>query len=409
MKKMLVILSIMFCIGVITSAILAGYIYYNELKTYTDYDKQDLNNSALDNVYIDSVIPIQIEQTQGNGYVEFSQTYVDLLGFAPQYQLNITTKGKDSYIKLIQKKEIGLWLGMQDNTARLTIYLPQKAYETLRIHNERGYFQHYSEEYVLSLENIDIANLNIDIHAADIRLKGNYDHVEVDMNRGSLEMQSDSPAELEVDGDIKTNLLGEYKNISLINQNGNRVDINTSKPTYLKIRGNNLEIKARGQYDKIMIDGYQNMIDAKSDSICKLSIEGENNNITANGAFKEMTFDTSSSEIDLQATVIPRYIKIFGEYLDTVSVTLPSNIPGFEVKYAVKDQYTKDDMDEAYYNEAYLSEMEKTIFSDYSVTQNVSPSGEVTYVFGDGSTPILFNCNPQFDLKVIDGGYSSQK
>ena len=52
MKKWLITLSIVALLGVISSATLAGHVYYNELKTYEDYDKKELSEKALQNIYI---------------------------------------------------------------------------------------------------------------------------------------------------------------------------------------------------------------------------------------------------------------------------------------------------------------------------------------------------------------------
>ena len=55
MKKWLITLSIIVVLGTISSATLAGHVYYNELKTYEDYDKKDLSLENLKSIYIKSM------------------------------------------------------------------------------------------------------------------------------------------------------------------------------------------------------------------------------------------------------------------------------------------------------------------------------------------------------------------
>ena len=60
MKKLLITFSIIFGVGFIASAVIAGQVYYKELNAYTDHAKEKLDINALQNVYIDSQVPVQI-------------------------------------------------------------------------------------------------------------------------------------------------------------------------------------------------------------------------------------------------------------------------------------------------------------------------------------------------------------
>ena len=80
MKKWLISLSVIFGVGFITSVILAGKVYYSDLQTYEDYDKQIINVQNLENLYIDSDVPVEVQVTDGEPYAEFSQTFTDLVG-----------------------------------------------------------------------------------------------------------------------------------------------------------------------------------------------------------------------------------------------------------------------------------------------------------------------------------------
>lgn len=393
MKKWLIIFSVICGISFIVSAAIAGQVYYKELNTYTDYDKQELDIDALQSIYIDSQIPIHVEVTEGKPYVEFNQSFIDLLGMAPEFELAIKTKGNSTYIDLEQIKETTIYLGVQEDMASLTVYLPQKAYDTIQIRNNR--YKYYSEsvDHIINLENIDAKNINIDVVYSEVNLKGNYEQVLAHMDSGILEVHSNQPTQLEIAGNVKTNLTGQYESIDIEDVYNKEIYVDSEIPTYIRLETNHSDIKLRGKYDKINLEGYSNTIDAKSDSVCKIMIENEDGYINLNGAFEEIVVnDGEQASIDIQTTVIPECIKILGYVTDPVTLTLPSNIKGFEIKYLGNDQY----------------EEWNKVLSEFNVVEGISQKGEKIYTYGDGAIPITIDANSDFKLEIIDGGYSSE-
>ncbi len=400
MKKWLIIFSIIFGIGFITSAVIAGQVYYKELNAYTDYDKQDLDINALQSIYIDSQIPVQVEVTQGKPYVEFSQSFTDLLGMAPEFELEVKTKGNSTYVNLEQTKEITVYLGIQEDKASLTVYLPQKAYDTIQIkNNEYSYYSKYRDNNI-NLEDIDVKKFEIDMEYSEVKLKGSYEQISAHINSGILEIHSNQPAQLEVQGRVKANLTGQYQGIDIQDIENREIYVESEIPTNIKLSSNYSNIKLRGKYDKINVAGYSNSIDAKSDSVCKITVEDESSIINLNGAFKEIALNGERASIDIQTTVIPEYIKLLGYVTEPVNLTLPSNIQGFQVKYLSNNQ-TED-----YYDDYY--EDRNKVLSEFDVIEGISPKGEKTYTYGDGSTPITLEADSDSRLEIIDGGYSSE-
>ncbi|ADZ81792.1 hypothetical protein [Cellulosilyticum lentocellum] len=400
MKKWLIIFSIIFGIGFITSAVIAGQVYYKELNAYTDYDKQDLDINALQSIYIDSQIPVQVEVTQGKPYVEFSQNFTDLLGMAPEFELEVKTKGNSTYVNLEQTKEITVYLGIQEDKASLTVYLPQKAYDTIQIkNNEYSYYSKYRDNNI-NLEDIDVKKFEIDMEYSEVKLKGSYEQISAHINSGILEIHSNQPAQLEVQGRVKANLTGQYQGIDIQDIENREIYVESEIPTNIKLSSNYSNIKLRGKYDKINVAGYSNSIDAKSDSVCKITVEDESSIINLNGAFKEIALNGERASIDIQTTVIPEYIKLLGYVTEPVNLTLPSNIQGFQVKYLSNNQ-TED-----YYDDYY--EDRNKVLSEFDVIEGISPKGEKIYTYGDGSTPITLEADSDSRLEIIDGGYSSE-
>ena len=396
MKKWLIIFSIIFGIGFITSAVIAGQVYYKELNAYTDYDKQDLDINALQSIYIDSQIPVQVEVTQGKPYVEFSQSFTDLLGMEPEFELEVKTKGNSTYVNLEQTKEITVYIGIQEDKASLTVYLPQKAYDTIQIkNNEYSYYSKYRDNNI-NLEDIDVKKFEIDMEYSEVKLKGSYEQISAHINSGILEIHSNQPAQLEVQGRVKANLTGQYQGIDIQDIENREIYVESEIPTNIKLSSNYSNIKLRGKYDKINVAGYSNSIDAKSDSVCKITVEDESSIINLNGAFKEIALNGERASIDIQTTVVPEHIKLLGYVTEPVNLTLPSNIEGFQVKYLGNNQ-----------TEDYYEDRNK-VLSEFDVIEGISPKGEKKYTYGDGSTPITLEADSDSRLEIIDGGYSSE-
>ena len=396
MKKWLIIFSIIFGIGFITSAVIAGQVYYKELNAYTDYDKQDLDINALESIYIDSQIPVQVEVTQGKPYVEFSQSFTDLLGMAPEFELEVKTKGNSTYVNLEQTKEITVYIGIQEDKASLTVHLPQKAYDTIQIkNNEYSYYSKYRDNNI-NLEDIDVKKFEIDMEYSEVKLKGSYEQISAHINSGILEIHSNQPAQLEVQGRVKANLTGQYQDIDIQDIENREIYVESEIPTNIKLSSNYSNIKLRGKYDKINVAGYSNSIDAKSDSVCKITVEDESSIINLNGAFKEIALNGERASIDIQTTVVPEHIKLLGYVTEPVNLTLPSNIEGFQVKYLGNNQ-----------TEDYYEDRNK-VLSEFDVIEDISPKGEKIYTYGDGSTPITLEADSDSRLEIIDGGYSSE-
>ena len=405
MKRWLAILSITFVISFIWCAVLAGRVYYQDLKTYTDYDKKELDPKALDNVYIRSYIPVDIYPTQGKPYAEFNQSFVDLVGLAPQYELKVEQKGGNTYINLDQMKEMLLSLGVKENQAKLSVYLPQMAIDSLSVQDLNWFYYDRTPE-IINLEGIDIKNLDLKLNHAEVTLDGKYDKVNLRLSRGKLTMNAKSPVYLYTQGDIEQTLEGQYEKV-IVDGNGQPISMNSTISSDVKISNYASTITLKGKYNKINIIGNENNVDIHSDSICRLITSGENNVINGTGPFQEISVSEGDSEVELQSNMIPNKVQLAGSYTDTrMTLILPSNIPGFTVRYVGNETGFSKDEYEVYKN--YLLDT-KYIQSDFKLESSVSDRSELLYTYGDGSMPITLDSDNQVSLEVLDGGYSSAK
>lgn len=412
MKKWLIILTVIFVVGGITSATLAGYIYYNELKTYEDYDKRELRDAALENVYIKTSVPVEIHPTKGQPYVEFTQKYTDIVGFAPKYKLNIEEKEDTTYIDLQQIKDMSISLGVKEDKASLVVYLPEKDIKKLSVENSiYGYY--YRTKQVIDLEKINIAELDLDVENSEMKLNGRYEKINISAHASTINMQSQIPAEVRISGVGKQNLSGQFKRI-VIKDNAYEVNINSENESSVELECSSSQIRLEGKYEKIDVNCDNSTIDVRSESICKLSTNGRNNTINADGAFEVIRLEEDEANVEVKTTMIPKSIEMKGETDNSkFNLVLPSNISGYTLSCTsfreeyYNDYYTDKEYEENFYEINKRIEQECYFRSDFESIEKEENKGEIAYKYGDGKIPIALNVTRNVKLNINDGGYSS--
>jgi len=412
MKKWFIILTIIFFTGCISSATLAGRIFYKELKTYEDYDKKDLQVQALENIFVDSDVPVEIHPTTQAPYVEFSQSFIDLVGIAPEYQLEVQEKGNSTYINLNKIEDVLIWLGVKENKAKLNLYLPEGDINKLKV---EAYGNDIRNEHrsTINLDKINVKDVDIDTYHTDIILDGAYEKVNIQADSNSLNMKSTIETTLYTTGRMEQNLSGKFKKISIEGNHG-AINIDSTNISSVEIENYYGSINLTGQYELISLKGEGNDIDLSSQVECKLITEGQANRIHANGPFKAITLEEGGSEIEVQTTIVPKKITMLEEARQSnLILTLPSNIPGFILRY-VDEEYNEyayyDDlgyMDDEYIRAEQSKNDIKNVKSEFEPINETNKNGQLIYQYGNGDTCILLNRNSGLTLELIDGGYSS--
>lgn len=409
MKKCLAILSIIFLVSFISSAVLAGKVYYEELKTYTDYQNEPLDINALDNIYIKSSVQVDVFPTAGKPYVEFTQTYIDLVGVTPKYDLRVEKKDKSTYIELDQTEDVMISLGVKKDEAKLEVYLPQKQIDQLNIEN-KNYIYMPSREQTINLQGIDIKQLVMDVFYSDISLDGKYEDVKVSTHGGSLKMKSKEPALLSTEGSMEQDLTGQFESIT-ISGSGRYVNINSEKACDVKIRSYDSMLTLKGSYSNIDLSGDNNHIDLNSETPCKLVTDGENNITSGVGAFEIIDLNEISSQIELKTTMIPKKLQLDKAVDSTdIRLTLPANIPGLNIRYDYSKNcdFYDNDYDSEDEEEKIASDL-RSITSDFELESYKSDKGEIGYSYGDKSIPIILTRGRNISLEIIEGDYNSVK
>ncbi len=400
MKKWLIALSIICGVSLISTAVLAGRVYYEELEVYTDYDKRELEASALNNIYINSSIPIEVYPTTGKPYVEFNQTFSDIMGMAPEYELMVSKKNDSTYIELKEIKDVFFWFGVREDKAKLSVYLPQSTINRLSIQDE-GYVNYRREKPIINLEGINVNELDVSTHVGEFILDGHYQKVNIS-SEGSIRLNSKSPAEVSIHQSMDQHLTGEFKKIKILNYDSSYITIDSNSASQVEIESSHGQIDLRGNYSKVELEGIYNDIDLRSDSLLELVTNGNNNTITANGPFKEMSFNEQGTQLEIKTTTVPDRLNFDQESTNNeINLTFPSNIPGFKVKY-----YTE------YYGveefEHHINEMisRGDLRSDFELAKEKVGENELVFTHGNGALIMALNIEMN-TLQIIDGGYTS--
>lgn len=399
MKKWLIILITIFGIGFISSAILAGQVYYEDLQHYTDYEKKSLQAESLENIYIKSAIPVEIYPTSEIPYVEFNQSFINLVGSAPEYELSIETKGENTYIELNKIKEVYLSLGIKENRAQLSIYLPQTTINRLSISNNM-YFSYKHNKQVVNLEGIHVNEVIADMNEAEFILDGDYQKININVLKGQMNLKSTNAVQLVTQGDIEQYLVGVFDKI-YIKDNSKDITVDSNDTNSIDINSYYSNINLKGSYSSIKLDGNYNRIDIESESICKLYTDGYNNFINGNGAFNIMNLSEKGSQIEIQTTVIPTNFNFGGDTSNSIfNLTLPSNIPGLMIRYLSDNT----EMNQLEYDEDSSFEL----LSDFSLEKVKGEKNEQMFIYGNSACQILINGNQENRLEIRDGVYNSR-
>ena len=409
MKKCLIILSIIFGMSLISTAVLAGKVYYTEERVYEDYDKKELDSAFLQNVYINSAVPVNVYVTKDKPYVEFNQKFVDLTGCVPEFELKVETRPEATYIDLNMTKDIYLWLGVKENQQELSVYLPQQVIEKLNIQGNAYY--HSGKRTTVNLDGVDIQDLEIAMDDADVILDGNYEKISLIMAIGSATITSHTPAQLYTQGSIKQDLKGQFKKITIEN-NWKNINIESTYETKVSIDARRAEIFLNGKYKEITLQGDHNTVDILTDTKCQLNTQGNDNMINTSGSFDSIDMNEAISDIAIKADQMPKKMKFASRGRESnVKLTLPSNVKGFSVKYKTIDRDYGIMEDEEELNR-YLNELvnQIDIESDFMLETTAPSQKEFVYTYGTGETPIVVEreYEEQAKLEIIDGGYTSK-
>lgn len=415
MRKWLIALAIIFGASFITSASLAGKVYYQGGMVYTDHDNKPLDLTNIDKIYIKSDIPVTIKPTTGEPYAEFNQSCETFFGDNEKLELTVASKDKNCHINLLQVQESKFNFGKRRNKKALTVYLPVKALDTLDV-DYVGYRDVYHTEEI-DLTGFDIKNLRIEQHWTDVKLDGNYENINLITGGAStININSKQQANVELNGSARYELKGSFKTLELINGTPlvlmeqckvEKMNVDADVRTFVmndctieELEGeiSDSEIKFTGECKKVNISGNNNTINLQTSTLCDVAIKDHYGNVTLDGPFNAINIEGEAAVVDIK-TIKPQSIKVKGEDNQT-TLNLPANIAGFKVMCMSEelnggesiDQYTTYDVNEEERDE--LSEASSKILSEFKLTEKEKN----IYTYGDGSSRIMIRVGKSFNI-----------
>lgn len=401
MRKWLVALTVIFCVSFIISASLAGKVYYQESMVYTEHDKKSLDLTNINSIYINSDIPVTIKPTTGEAYAEFNQSYENILGDKPMFELKVENKDKACRINLTQTKEVNLNFGIKRNEKSLVVYLPVKELETLKV-DYNGFRDVYNIEEI-DLTGFNIKNVEIKQHWTDVKLDGNYENINLITGGASeIDIKSKKQANVKLNGSANYKLEGLFKTLDIIHADGKPIIMNDCKVEQVNIEADSSEIQFEGEYTKVKVLGDNNIINLQTSTLCDVTIENNYGEVVLDGPFNNVNIDGEAVVADIQ-TINPKSIKVKGEENQT-TLNLPTHIAGFKLMCMAEelndgesiDQYTVYDVNEAYEGES--SEASSKILSEFKLTEQ----NKNIYTYGDGSSRIMIRVGKS--LNILESG-----
>lgn len=387
MKKWIIILSLVFVGSITASAAIAGDLYYKGMQVYTDEERKELDSNALENIDIESDIPVNIVQTEGKGYVEFKQTFADVLGNPPTYSLEVEAVGDTSYIRVDEQSSPDIWLFVKAQEAQCTIYLPKDKINRLNIKNKEGIER---GSLSLNLKGVDINELYIETRYGNIVLEGNYKEIAINQDYGDIQILSKAPAQVVIEGSSDVRLEGKYSTIDVDgNYQRNDVWIRSEIPSDVSVETNG-DIKLDGSYKTIEVrSSDSNRMTINSDTLCQVNLSANHGEIYLDGAFEKLVIDVEGGSFYANHTVAPERVNITGN-LNDIKFLLPSNIKGFEI-----------------INQSNFYNGEDSIVSEFQLREDQSGERMQKFTFGDKSSKFLIQTDNIDQVYILDNGYSS--
>lgn len=271
MKKLVIGLLIMLGVSTVGASASFGYVLKNEVKTYEVDEKYVLKKEALKNVYIESDIPFNVYETQGEPRIELRSKSIGVFTEEPGYSVDVREEGDASYIRISRNKAPMGALLLEDQE-QLDIYLADQDVKTLEVKGIHGH----------------------------INIAGNYGDVKVTQrySPSTFRMDSTSPTKVVLEGPIDTELKGQFKDIEVSEYEGNDIRVESELPTNVFIEGN-----------------YHNYGGA---------------NIRLKGAYKNIDLDVDSGEVLFDLTTVPERVSVKGD-IDNANIILPKDIKGFKL------------------------------------------------------------------------------
>ena len=336
-------------IGVVGTGVTLGEMYQTNQIVYEASDSEVLNQAALENVYIESDVPVRIMPTEGQARVEFSASGQGLMIPEPKYNLEVTNEGKSSYINLKEVQGSEVYLFTNNIRQELVVYLPEKDINTLKVTNGVS-SNYYGAQGFTYTSKANIKELVLRVGRIDLDLKGNYGQMDIQARSGNMAIHSNTPAIVNVQGGNDVKLTGQLQQVTVkdsSNGGHNNVFISSDIESKIDIDNSysNVIIEEKVKDVTMTTNGGSLMVNSESPYEVILNANDQVD-VNLKGKIERATIEGNYGQVKLYPTGTPKRIEVLGEQMD-VHAVLPADISGFEIKRKVEG-YSEGEMGDFY-------------------------------------------------------------
>ena len=367
-------------IGIIGTGVTLGEIYKNNQMVYEDSESANLNQAALENIYIEADVPVRIMPTEGQARVEFQASGRGMMIPEPKYKLDVLSEGKSSYINLKEIQGTELYLLTNNIKQELIVYLPEKDINTLKVVTGTS----TSPKAFSYTSKANIKELDLNVGAINLDLEGNYNQMNIrsrNSANSNIKVRSNTPAILNIEADCNVDLTGQLQQVQVKSNDhsyGDNIYIKSDLEAQVKVENRVADILIEGKVKDIMINKQSGniLVDSKTpyDILIKSS-EALDTNLK--GMIKTATIDGEYGEVRLYPTGTPERIEVLGNDIN-VHTVLPKDISGFEIKRKTEEGLNNFYTDFQVKSETISEQLKRIYFGDEAMKMYIgSMYGEV--------------------------------
>ncbi|MEG1928149.1 MAG: hypothetical protein RR090_05920 [Niameybacter sp.] len=362
-------------IGVVGTGVTLGEMYKTNQTVFEMNQKEELKATALQNLYIESDVPVRIMPTEGQPYVTFEASGNGVMFPEPKYELEVISEGNASHINLKQVQSSELYIFTNNLHEELVVYMPQQDMDTLKVVAQ----DYHGLQSFKFASTANIKDLSIDAERIDLNLKGGYTNVEIKAYQGNALIHSNTPAQVKIDGVSNTTLKGQIAQVDVKsnhNSSGGKLIIESDLEAKINIDRGYGETIIDGKVSDVNMTNVTSCVTVNSSTPYNATMNGSeyNMDVKLKGMMQNVTVEGEYGDVRLYPTTTPKRIEILGEQLN-IHAVLPESITGFEIKKQT------DGYEGEYENQG--SYEDQNIFIDFDVKSENINSGLRRIYYGD--------------------------
>ncbi|WP_053982436.1 DUF4097 family beta strand repeat-containing protein [Niameybacter massiliensis] len=369
-------------IGVVGTGVTLGEMYKTNQTVYEVNERQELKATALKNLYINSDVPVRIVPTDGQAYVTFEATGNGVMFPEPKFKLDVTSEGDTSRINLKEIQNTEIFIFTNNVREELVVYIPQQDMDTLNVSTNSTNYGRYP--FSLS-STANIKSVNLDVSSIDLSLKGSYNNIDIAANNGSVEIVSNTPAQVKLKGGFAAQLKGQIASVDVTkgqyHGSDDTLTIESDLEAKLNINKSYGDIVVDGKVRELNLNTNSSSLVANSSTPYNATVHtSEYTDVNLKGNLQNVIVEGYSGDVKLYPTNTPKRVEILGDEIN-VHAVLPESITGFEIKKQMDESYYSYEDD--YGNTIEETSEDRNIFIDFEVKSENINSGLKRIYYGD--------------------------